>query len=347
MEIHTSIEAVNQNQWNSAVEQSEYGSVFHRYEWLCAIEEGIRIEPRHLIIKKDGNIRALYPNFVMDLELPFELPDHRLKHATRELRSIQPGYGGPIIRGDEERLLNQLLGSLTRMEGSIIRHRMSTFDTGHIRYSKLLEETGYRPYLMTCRFEIDLTHGWEEIHSSMDSNKRRNLRKARENDVTITDDPLTEEVLQSFYRTYERSMKRVGGSPYPFAFFESLSRRLPGRIKLFTARIGDDSIGQLITVIDDEQDTVHSFFQAVDEEDFQYYPSEIMEEHAMKWSIDNGYSWYDFGKTTDKFTDGQFKDKEEIGGRALPVLSWERGLSPIRWNAFKLARHIYRRKVNK
>ena len=343
--VYRTIEEANENQWNDAVESADGGSVFHRYGWLKAVEDGMDTAPRHVTVEKDGNLRALLPNFVTDFELPVEIPDTVEDRAFRDLRSIYPGFGGPLVVGDTERCLDQLFEGLATVEdGAVVRHQIRTPDTDSVQYAQEFERRGYQPYLRTCRFEVDLTRGWEEIESAMDSNKRSNLRRAKKNDPEITDGQLADEHLPSFYRAYEKNVERVGGTPYPRSFFERLARELPDRLRLFTARVDEQVVGRQLTVVDDSRDAVRVMFPALDAEHFQYYPGELLDEAGMRWARAHGYSTYDFGDTNADFSDGAFRYKREFGGRILPVLAWERGLSRLRWNAFKVGRRLYRQR---
>ena len=64
VEVHDSILDINKNQWNNLVEQSKLGSFFHRYEWLKAIEDGMGLEPRHIVVTKDESLVGIFPNFI-------------------------------------------------------------------------------------------------------------------------------------------------------------------------------------------------------------------------------------------------------------------------------------------
>ena len=343
--VYRTIEEANANQWNNAVESANGGSVFHRYGWLKVVEEGMDVEPRHVTVEKDGNFRALLPNFVTDFEFPVGIPDTVEDRAFRDLRSIYPGFGGPLVVGDTECCLDQLFEGLAAVDdGAIVRHLIRTPDTDSVQYAQEFERRGYRPYLRTCRFEVDLTRDWEEIEAAMDSNKRSNLRRAKKNDPEVASEELTDEGLSPFYRVHEKNVERVGGTPYPITFFEELASELSDRLRMFTARVDDEVIGRQLTVIDDERDAVRVMFPALEAEHFRHNPAELLDEAGMQWAREHGYSTYDFGDTNADFSNGAFRYKREFGGRILPVMAWERGRSRLRWNAFKIGRRLYRQR---
>jgi hypothetical protein len=90
-----SVHAVGRRDWNGVVERTPRASVFHRFEWLDAVESGLPYAPRHLVVSKDGNVIGLFPNVVRSVpSTPF-----------RRLTSTYPGCGGPLLPTDTKRAL--------------------------------------------------------------------------------------------------------------------------------------------------------------------------------------------------------------------------------------------------
>lgn len=130
-----SIEAVDRNQWNHVVEQSDLGCIYHRYGWLQAVESGTPYEPRHLVISRENNSIAIYPNFLTEVG-PF-----------RQLTSIVPGFGGPIVVTDEERAIELFLEAIPRLyDGTIFFSRIRS----SIRNTSVIT-TSSRSMATTCR----------------------------------------------------------------------------------------------------------------------------------------------------------------------------------------------------
>jgi predicted N-acyltransferase len=363
---HDSIDAVNENQWNHVVEHSEHGSVFHRYEWLKAVEDGLSYEPRHVTVEKKGNPVAVFPNFVTAIDVPsvssilesapLSSVPNAVEDATAMLPALDdapltrvisatPGYGGPAITTNEEEVLELLMEGVDEIcDGNVLNHTIKAKETEYMRYGKFLAKRGYQPKLTDCRFEIDLNYDWEEIESKMAKERRKALRKARETDTTVREVELTTEELRETYRQYRKNMTRVRGHVYPFEFFERLAEELPERTKVFAAEADGTDLGRYVYFLDDERDAVHYYFPAIgDDSNFDHYPSERLHEHVIRWAKERGYNYYDFGSTGSTFTDGVFRYKEKYGGRPIPTLQWEKGESPLLWGAYKLARGVYRK----
>lgn len=327
------IEDVNRNQWNHVVDQAAHSSVFQRYEWIAAIEAGTTNPPAHVVAYKKDNPVGIFPNFVTDIE----------KTPFKRLRSIEPGFGGPLVTTDEAASLDLMFEEIDAVCGrEVITHLFQPIDPASVRYQPRFEADGYRPNVSNCRFVIDLRKGWETIVAEMSSSRRRNIRNGHDEDTDVVDREITRETIDQFYLNYCSVMDRLGETPYPLAFFVALLE-LRDRIKVFSLSVDGDERGMLFYLLDDERSSVHYFFSGVTEDDFAYNASELLHEHAIKWGIENGYETYDLGMTSADFDDGLFKFKAKFGGEVVPVISWEKGCSRVLWPLFRAGRRAYQR----
>lgn len=334
VEVHNTISTISKNQWNNVVEQSRLGSFFHRYEWLKAIEDGIGLNPRHIMVLKSGAPIGVFPNFITKIEnTPFS-----------RLVSSSPGFGGPLISTDENEVIDLMFSSISNIcSGSIISHLIKALDSAYIRYGQYLEGIGYKPNLKNTRFIIDLNEKWENIKSNVGRGKKRKIKNAYTQNFEVKDEEINSININQFYEIYKRAMGRVNGVIHPQSFFNNLERTLSKRVKIFSAIVDGVDVGKHLYFIDDEQFSLHHFFSAVDESNFKYYPSELLHAHAIQWGIENGYKYYDFGGTSAHFNNGLFKFKEEFGGKAVPTLTWEKSYSRLRWSLFRTGVYLYKK----
>ncbi|MDS0475685.1 GNAT family N-acetyltransferase [Natrinema sp. 1APR25-10V2] len=283
--ILETLDAVAQDRWNGVVAHAPQGSVFHRYEWLHAIETGLGATPRHLLVTKDGNPIGLLPHFVRALPVvPF-----------RRLQSLYPGFGGPAITTDAAAVLSRMTATVPACcSGRTIVHEIRACNTDYLRYSTLLRAQGYRLARLTGRFQLRLEQGYARIWDGMSTTRRKEIRRGRERDADIVEEPITRATLRRFYQAYTRHMAQVGGDPYPFAFFAAL-QAMADRLLVLTLRIDGDYAGGFLELLDDDQDTVHGLFAAVPEDDRDAHASALLYDHVTCWAIDHGYATYDFG----------------------------------------------------
>ncbi|QRV14575.1 GNAT family N-acetyltransferase [Haloterrigena salifodinae] len=328
--LYDSIRSISASRWNDVVERSTCGSVFHRYEWLEAVETGLGQTPRHLVVEKDGNLIGLLPNFVVDIE----------KTPFRRLSSSYPGFGGPLATTDVAESLSLLTETVPDLcSGRTVVHQIRGLDTKYLRYNNVLQSEGYEPYRRECRFVLDLTGGYDEVFDGMSGTRRRGIERGKDGDYEIVEEELTQPTLERFHRVYEQVMDRVDGDAYPLSFFERLLD-MRERLLLLTIRIDGEYAGGFLELLDEQRSSIHGFFAAVPEEYFGDHASELLYDYVIRWGIDNGYDTYDFGSTNANFENGVFRFKEGFGGRIVPILVWERGCSPL-WNVLKAGRSLY------
>ncbi|WIV68614.1 GNAT family N-acetyltransferase [Natrialbaceae archaeon AArc-T1-2] len=321
----------NRNQWNNVVEQADLGCVYHRYEWLRAVEEGTDHEPSHLLVSKKGNPVALFPNFVTDLG------------RIKRLSSIRPGYGGPITMTNEEETLELLLDAVGEScRGTVLYNELRTYDQNYVRYHHLLESKGYRPTILSCRFTLDLTRGWDALFAEMDSERRRGIRRGHDSDFEVVEERLTEAACLSFYEEYETVAERVGLPTLPRSFFRELPR-LEDRLALFTLRVDGEARGQYLYLLDEEQSTLQHLFTGVTEDHFEYHAPELLHEHAIKWGIDEGYETYELRGSPPDFRNGVFRFKEYFGAETIPLVVYERGRPAPALSVLNVGRSLSRR----
>ena len=316
VEVLDSITHADKNQWNSLVEQSKLGNLFHRYEWLKAIEEGIGLKAKHILIKKDDNPVGIFPNFISKIKkTPFKI-----------MTSAGPSYGGPIIATkDEKIILDLIFKRISKILGiTVVWHRIRTHNLENIRYEHYFEKIGYSSSIASCDFIINLDKGEKNIKSKMRKFRRRNLTRILEKDYYIKDENINETTLNEFYKSYIKVIEKVQGHLLPFSFLTSMMNNLAARMKIFNAYIDDINIGRTLILLDKEKQAIYSFLSGIEKTSFKYFPYELTHWHSIKWGIENNYKKYVFGATSADFTSGRFKFKEEFGGEIIPILSWEK-----------------------
>ena len=323
-----SIEQTNRNQWNHVVETAPHGSLFHRYEWLQAVEDGTDREPRHLVASKKGNPVGVFPNVITSIG------------PVKRLDSLYPGFGGPLAITDEETVLETFLEVVPEIcDGRTLFNRIRTYDQAAIRNHALFREFGYEIDVKWCRVALDLTQGWESLLEGMDRTRRRGIKRGHDQSLEISEEPVTVRSLSQFYEDYEAVMTRADLPVLSHTFFMAL-RHLANRLKLFAIDIDGVRRGWMLCYCDDEQSTLHYAYSGVRSEHFEYHASELLHEHAIRWGIEHGYETYDLLRTPPDFRDGLFNFKTQFGGQTVPLLSWERGVPKPALPALKLARTI-------
>lgn len=328
VQTHTSISEINENQWNQLARHAYTGSIFYRAEWLQAIEESYDCDVQYITVTKDGNLLGALPQVVESFA------------GTPLKWLVKPpmGYNGPAILTDESEVFELIANaSLSSLKTPIVAQLLSVPNTETLRYGTKLERKGYVPILTTCKFTIDLNSPWENIKSGMEKERRRNLRKADSLNYEVKELSQSEAVLDRLAEKYDSTLERVGGNTVPRAFFGNLCEYMSEEVKIFSASVDGENIGKLLCLADEDQSTLHWLVSAIEDEHFEYYPTEILLRHSIEWGLEHGYDEYNFGGTPADFEHGLFKFKSEWGGRVEPVVRWlyVRGFGPVKAHAFR------------
>ena len=319
LEIGAIAEADRRN-WNSCVSHCEHGTFFHRYEWLKAIEKGLSLEPRHIIVRKGATIVGGLPQFIASVRgVPL-----------RQLSSIPIGYGGPVLVGDRATVLGLILSNVRRSAGSrrLIYHHITTGDLDYAQYAAYLEDRGYVPDLRTCRFVLDLRKSLDDLSRSFSAGRRRQVKRLEEDTSFTLEDDSLEDGLDEFYPLYVETMARVGGWQRPRAFFEVLAE-LAGddQVRLFRCKSGGQTIAALVHMIDRHRKVLHYFFGAASKAARETLASQALHFHSVRWGKEHGLLTYDLGQTKADPTDSLFIWKRTWGGQVEPCLAWRLPLS--------------------
>lgn len=330
LSTHNSIADFSAGQWNNVVRPSDTGSIFQSYEWISAFESVTTATPRHLVVKKGNNPVGICPGFIKPVA---DTPIRRYSSAAA-------GFGGPIVVGDEGAVLDRLLEGVNKIcGGRTIGHIIKSSSQSHLKYAQQLYNAGYRPDLRNCRFEIQLTEGWEKLLENMDSSKRRTITKIDSN--KYAKESTLEGNVSEFYPRYEANLKRVDGDGLSKSHLTAIAESCGDIIKMLTAYKGDEIIGQFVFLIDDIRNTIQHFLSGINPENFSANPAEVLHKQMIQWGIDEDYDTYDFGGTAADFDDGIFRFKSEFGGKIMPTVKWKKGHSRIVWSLYQAAKRQY------
>ena len=330
LDVVESINDVSKDEWNGVVERSSEGSLFHRYEWLKAIESGLDYAVTHLTIRKDSNLIGLYPNVELEFEnTPF----------TR-LTSLYPGFGGPVATTNKNECLSLFSESIPDVtNGRTLVHQIRACETSYLGYNNLLKIHGYIPTRDGCRFQIPLEMGYDEVWERMDRERQRRIERGREHEYEIVEEELTPSNIRQLHDTYAQVMDRVGGDVIPLTFLNQL-RNMEERVLVLSLIVDGEYAGSVLELLDEEHSRIHGWLAAVPQECFEYNATELLYDAVIRWGIDNEYETYDLGYTASDASDGLYNFKKSFGGDIVPNLSWERSCSPV-WPLARTGRAIY------
>jgi serine/alanine adding enzyme len=252
--------------------------------------------------------------------------------------------GGPIFTTDRESLkgLSLLIKYYDKMEKKkSIYSRIYPFN-GQFISKHIIEENGYVREDW-FNYLIDLTKTKEELFIGLKRDKRRAIKKAKENGVRIEEGG-DRSHIQIFYEMLQQTYKDAGLPVDDITLFESvLELFVPNNMARYVlAKYNGEYIaGRLILTYKKQ---IYDWYACASKEYLQLYPNDFLIWDILKWGSENGYHTFDFGgagNTNERVGIQRFKNR--FGGKMVNYGRYTKVHKPKRlWFAEKL----YRKKIN-
>jgi dTDP-4-amino-4,6-dideoxygalactose transaminase len=208
----------DRQEWNSLVDSSEEGWLFHRYEW----------------IEQTASIHSL-TNFFFLIRLKNELAAALpiQKNADDIIYSIQLGYAGPLCSNKYRELKNELFNKLFQLlkvwieENNIARTYITLPPLSQSCFNNL---HGINP-LINYYFDdvsthtniINLRKPENELWSDLSESARTKIRKAIKQEYSIKE-VFWKDYLHEYYTLHEETYKRTGADPRQIIYFKLINK---------------------------------------------------------------------------------------------------------------------------
>ena len=278
--------------WDDYVERSEQGTAFHREAFLDVVADHADATLHRLVGFKGQEPVGVFPVFELT------------KGFTTAVFSPPPDLGlsqmGPALlnldklkqRKRETRTRRFLEGCLSwideRLDPSFVHVR------SHYRYED------YRPFAwngfdITPRYTyvLDLEPGPDALMDGFSSDARRNVRRADETDVVITErgrDAIGEIVSH----LQDRHDAQDVHYPVDPGFVADLDRALPeGQVRTYVASVDGDYVGGMVT-LEDETTVFRWQGGARPKGDASLPVNDLLDWRIITDAVDRGRTRYDF-----------------------------------------------------
>jgi hypothetical protein len=277
-------EESDRERWDSFIEGSNNGTIFHLQKFLDYHEPG-KFDFHHLVFEKDSNIFAV---------LPGQLRDGIFKSP------MGASLGGFVSNDISYDRTTEIVEAFLRhsrdydFQEVYLTHPLlvyyKTF-TQNFEYALLHREFDYHVHLYSS--VVDLKETYDLAH--YEKSARNAIRKAEKSglEVTIDND------FDKFYPILIENKKKFNLKPtHTLDELKRIDDLLPGRLKLFLAKKDDDVIGgSLIFICNDN--TIIDFYIAQNYDFQEYRPINMVLHEIINWGRKNGYSHFDIGVNQD------------------------------------------------
>ncbi|MGA1792807.1 MAG: GNAT family N-acetyltransferase [Thermoplasmatota archaeon] len=270
--------------WDRFVRGSNNGTIFHEQQFLDYHPKG-RFDFHHLIFEKDSNIFAVLPGLVKDgifrspagasfggfvtndisYDTAEEIVDRFLEHARNN--GIKEVYLTPPL--------------------SVY------FDivTQNIEYALLHRDFDYHVHLYSSVVDLRRTFDLEHY----DKKARNAVRKAQKSGISVE----IENDFDIFYPILLENKKKFNLAPtHALDELKRLDELLPGKLKLFLAKLDGKVIGGSLIFVCNER-TLIDFYIAQDYTYQELRTINLVLHEVIRWGHENGFDYFDIGVNQD------------------------------------------------
>jgi serine/alanine adding enzyme len=270
------------------------GSLYHQPGWLKLIESHFGHETYTIYSHQDGRVNGV-------------LPLVRLKSLLfGDYMVSLPffNYGGAC--GQTQWLERELMGRAVQLARQLGVSHVEFRDTvqrafpGPVRSHKVA---------MVRDLPADPDALWKEVGSK----RRAQVRRALKEGAAVSVGGL--ELLNPFYRVFSRNMRDLGTPVYGRRFFREILERFPdnARLIVITLHGAPAAAGFLLA----HRDRMEIPWASSLRETNRYGANMLLYWEVLKYSIEQGFAVFDFGRSTPD--GGTYRFKRQWGGQPKPL----------------------------
>lgn len=277
-----------EQEWDEFVDASNNGTIFHTRTFL-SYHPPSKFEDRSLIFKKEDRIIALFPATAW-------------RQGNKKILSSHRGasYGGFVVKSplsirDAFRLVEGLQ-NYARDQGfdgidlTPAPQIYLKYPSNYIDFALIKNGFTYRKREISS--VIYLNFSAAEILKTFNPESRRAVRRATKLGVTVRES----DDYEAFYKILKKNLKlRHNVTPtHTLDELLRLKELFPTQIKLFAAYAEDEMIAGVVMFICNSK-VVLAFYISHDEEFQRFRGVNYLFHRIIRWSIENGFDFLDFG----------------------------------------------------
>ena len=276
----------NAARWDRYVYTHPFSSFFQLFGWKRIMEKSFGCKTCYLVALEKDNIRGILPLYIV--------------RSWISGNSVTSMPGGICNDNEEiEKLLYEKAKEITKKYNAkylLLRDcsRKYDFDLKVVTYNTSI---------------LGLKNDKNELWKSFDGKARNQTRKAIKEGLKTT---LGENNLKEFYKVFSINMRDLGTPVFPYKFFDGIVSEFPEETEILTVNYKDEVIGGMILFF--FKDTISDPWASSLREYFPYCPNNLLYWEAFKYGCDNGFKYFDMGRS--QKDSGTFKFKKQWGAEA-------------------------------
>lgn len=287
--------------WNAYVQNHPDASPYHLWAWREAIREAYGHKAYYFIAEENKQICGILALIHMKIPL--------LQNQLVSLPFCD--LGGPLVysRDTEVQLLHEAIKLGQKLGASKIEIRSRRISTGVtvVQQPKTTEKVSML---------LPLPHSAEALWSGFKSKLRSQICKAEKNDLIFQWGQLSD--INAFYDVFSQNMHELGSPVHSKKWIQSVLTNYGEKAKMGLVFLKDQPVGCGIVLLCGK--TVSIPWASTLRRLNSLGPNMLLYWNILKFSADNGYTVFDFGRSTPG--EGTYKFKTQWGS-APRLLQWQ------------------------
>ena len=164
-----------------------------------------------------------------------------------------------------------------------------------------------------CTFLLSLNVGSDAIWQRFEGGKvRRAIRKALKTGMVIE---RGHHLIEAFTEVMNRHMRDLGTPFHPIGFYRRIVEEIPHQLEIIMARHGDQYVGGILLI--SSRDTVYWYCGAGLRQYQSLAPMSLLIWEAIRSACENGFEFFDFGRS--RWESGTFHFKRKWGAQPVQL----------------------------
>ncbi len=290
--------------WNQYVHSAANCWHYHLYGWKVVIQQTYKHPSYYFALTEGDRFTGILP-----------LTNVRSQFFGNSLTSLPfLDSSGLVADTDEGRrqLLSSAIAKAEELKVDYVELRQAN---QAVRQARELNEA-FETDLRKVSLSMDLPADEETLWKQISSERRNRVRKAKKSEIEVYFGGLDE--LDNFYSVWSRNMRDLGSPAHSKQFFRCVLSEFPDSTTLLLVRAEGRVIGGALAIY--YKDTITLPWVSSLRTKFASCPNNILYWDAMRFGIEKGLKYFDFGRST--VGSGTYKFKTRWGAKPQQ-LYWE------------------------
>lgn len=288
------------SKWDEYITLHPDASPYHLFAWKSAVECAYKHKGYYLMAEKSSKIHGVLPLIYM--KPPFR---------SGQLVSLPfCDMGGILSSCDEasDNLIKETILLARKLNVKRIELRnQNPMPSYHVKDLSISTQSHKVSML------LELTSSSNQLMDSFKSKLRSQIRKSEKNGLKFVFGSLKD--IDDFYLIICRNMRELGSPVHSKEWFECIIQHYGDSARLGLVYNGDKPIGGGI-ILSNHNKVCASWASTLRDYN-RLSPNMLLYWNFLKYSADNGFAWFDFGRST--LNEGTYKFKAQWGAKPTPL----------------------------